>query len=456
MAQINFAKGEVQCKIVYYGPAESGKTANLRLIHDRSPERIRGKLTTIATDANRTLFFDFLPLNLGKVANIRTKLNLYAVPYIDGHNALRILVLEGVDGIVFVADARKDRLEANREALANLRANLAELGRDPDEVPILFQANKMDLEGAVEARRLADALDIGDSPALDACADDGAGVMASLKTITGDVLDKVVSMMGRTPSTTAEPKSVPVVEMEEPKPSAPEEPEPVFTPAWHRKAPDDNGTDTSTSTGLPPPQTEHQPSPAIVHGNRTPAAASAHPPMPGVPVTASSEPVAPPRADPPPPAPTPDPAPHVLDLKISAEEAESAGQWDDGPITDPFMEPSNTEQPFPAAGGGMGMVSEEPVSRPKRAVPVGAGGSRGRARRKDLPEFGWGPGQVANRPQPVPKRKKNTDARPVSDRRQRSRHAWRADPPSAKQMTAGAMAALVWLAVTGFVVFELL
>jgi len=462
MAQINFAKGEVQCKIVYYGPAESGKTANLRTIHERSPERIRGKLTTIATDTNRTLFFDFLPLNLGKVANIRTKLNLYAVPYIDGRNTLRVLVLEGVDGIVFVADARKERLEANREALANLRANLVELGRDPDEVPIVFQANKMDLEGAVEAARLADALDLAGSVAIDATATEGVGVLPSLKSLTGQVLDNVAGMMRGTEAPAPKPaESVAPVAAPTPKqPAVPVADEPVFTPAWHRSAPDEPETASFASAGLPATP-KHRPSPGITHDNQ-PAT-----PVEPDPIVQPEVPVRPAASTTPSPRPSPEPAQAVPDLKKTVQEVEGSAQWDDGPVTDPFMEASNEEQPFPAAGGGMADVSEpapapvvpanEPETRPGRAVYVGAGGTRGRVRSKSLPAFGWGQVDLApTRKRDSSRTKKRAGVRPVGDRRQRQRPTWRADPPSAKKMTAGAMAALVWLAVTGFLVFELL
>jgi len=472
MAQINFAKGEVQCKIVYYGPAESGKTANLRLIHDRSPERIRGKLTTIATDSNRTLFFDFLPLNLGKVATIRAKLNLYAVPYIDGHDTLRLLVLEGVDGIVFVADARKDRLEANREALANLHDNLAQLGRGPDEVPIVFQANKMDLEGAVSAARLADALGLPDAAAIDANAIDGTGVLPSLKALTKQVLENVAGMMGSAGTGRPAAKK----RIAKPVPArvstpAPKEEEPIFTPAWHRTAPDDPPTVSATDLPAAP---AHQPSPAIVHGH-----SAAHEPSAGL--VQGNTPVEPvePVTDPASasevlPAPASASASEVLpaamaeDLRNVALESENAGQWDDGPSTDPNMVASCEDQPFPACGGGMAETAEEPLKRPVhsfpvgedvanapeqqmlrrgRAVSVGAGGTRGRVRAKEMPAFGWA---IDLNP------KRRMESPPIGDRRRRQRPRWRATPPSAKQMTTGAIAALVWIAVTGILVLKLL
>ena len=142
------------------------------------------------------------------------------------------------------------------------------------------------------------------------------------------------------------------------------------------------------------------------------------------------------------------PPPLEPELKISAQEAESAAQWDDGPITDAFMEASTNPQPFPASGGGMGVVAEAPTKAPGRAVSVGAGGTRGRVRTKPMPAFGWAPIK--------PKPKARELKRPVGERRQRPRPNWRAEPPTTKQMTAGALAALAWLVATGFLVFYLL
>jgi len=195
MVQINFAKREVQCKVVYYGPSMSGKTANLRQIHDRSPEGVRGALTTIATDTNRTLFFDFLPLNLGLVGNVRAKINLYAVPYIEEQNTLRLLVLEGVDGIVFVADSGTNRLRANMAALENLHENISRLGRDVRDIPLVFQWNKRDMKEATPVPDLASALNPHGRPAFEAAAQMGAGVFRTLKSITHAVLVDVTKMI---------------------------------------------------------------------------------------------------------------------------------------------------------------------------------------------------------------------------------------------------------------------
>jgi hypothetical protein len=200
MVQINFAKREVQCKVVYYGPAMSGKTKNLRQIHDRSPEKVRGALTTIATDTNRTLFFDFLPLNLGLVGNVRAKINLYAIPYIDAQNALRLLVLEGVDGIVFVADSGPNKLRANLAALENLHENVSQLGRELRDLPLVFQWNKRDLKEAIPVAELAQALNPHGKPAFEAAAQMGAGVFQTLKAITHAVLVDVTKMIVVSPA----------------------------------------------------------------------------------------------------------------------------------------------------------------------------------------------------------------------------------------------------------------
>ncbi|HEX5139175.1 MAG TPA: ADP-ribosylation factor-like protein, partial [Planctomycetota bacterium] len=228
MVQINFAKREVQCKVVYYGPSMAGKTANLRQIHERSPERVRGQLTTIATDTNRTLFFDFLPLNLGLVGNVRAKINLYAVPYQDAQNALRLLVLEGVDGVVFVADSTPNRIRANMKALENLHENMSQLGRDLRDVPLVFQWNKRDLKEAVSVAELAQALNPHGQPAFEAAALMGAGVFQTLKAITHAVLVNVTKMIVATPE---EPAMAAVGAAEEPLPAQAPEPVAAAAPA---------------------------------------------------------------------------------------------------------------------------------------------------------------------------------------------------------------------------------
>ena len=148
MSFIDLSKNEVQCKIVYYGPGRGGKTTNLLYIHQAMSEAVRGKMVTIDTKGDRTLFFDFLPLALGKIQNLSIKIQLYTVPGQVMYNATRKLVLKGVDGVVFVADSLKVQKEKNVESLENLKQNLADDGIDVREMPLVMQYNKRDLSGS--------------------------------------------------------------------------------------------------------------------------------------------------------------------------------------------------------------------------------------------------------------------------------------------------------------------
>jgi len=145
---IDLSKNEVQCKIVFYGPGRGGKTTNLLYIHQAMSEAVRGKMVTIDTKGDRTLFFDFLPLALGKIQNLSIKIQLYTVPGQVMYNATRKLVLKGVDGVVFVADSLKVQKEKNVESLENLKQNLADDGIDVREMPLVMQYNKRDLSGS--------------------------------------------------------------------------------------------------------------------------------------------------------------------------------------------------------------------------------------------------------------------------------------------------------------------
>jgi hypothetical protein len=145
---IDLSKNEVQCKIVYYGPGRGGKTTNLLYIHQAMSEAVRGKMVTIDTKGDRTLFFDFLPLALGKIQNLSIKIQLYTVPGQVMYNATRKLVIKGVDGVVFVADSLKVQKEKNVESLENLKQNLADDGIDVREIPLVMQYNKRDLSGS--------------------------------------------------------------------------------------------------------------------------------------------------------------------------------------------------------------------------------------------------------------------------------------------------------------------
>ena len=179
--QINFGTREVSCKIVYYGPGLGGKTTNLRIVHEKAPEGNRGNLTSIATDGDRTLFFDFLPIELGSVRGMRTKFQLYTVPGQVYYNATRKLVLAGADGVVFVADSQKQKMAENKESLANLAENLREHGADIHEIPIVLQYNKRDLEDIESVETMDAEINTLNAPSFEAVAVSGEGVFPTLR-----------------------------------------------------------------------------------------------------------------------------------------------------------------------------------------------------------------------------------------------------------------------------------
>ncbi|MCG3133212.1 MAG: hypothetical protein HMLKMBBP_00333 [Planctomycetes bacterium] len=189
MVQINFALREVNCKIVYYGPGMSGKTTNLEIVHKKAPETNKGELTSIATEGDRTLFFDFMPLDLGTIAGMRTRFQLYTVPGQVYYNSTRKLVLQGVDGVVFVADSSESKMEENLESLENLKNNLAEYGKDIRELPIVLQYNKRDLPDALPVDQLNARLNPWGVPYFEAVAITGEGVFPTLKCLSGMVLE---------------------------------------------------------------------------------------------------------------------------------------------------------------------------------------------------------------------------------------------------------------------------
>jgi signal recognition particle receptor subunit beta len=152
---INYASREINCKIVYYGPGLGGKTSNLEFVYEKVSPNTRGKLISLATETERTLFFDFLPVDLGEIRGFRTRFHLYTVPGQVYYNASRKLILKGVDGVVFVADSQVDRAEANQESMQNLYDNMAEHGYDLTRLPFVVQYNKRDLPNAADARRTA-------------------------------------------------------------------------------------------------------------------------------------------------------------------------------------------------------------------------------------------------------------------------------------------------------------
>jgi len=185
---INFAAREINCKIVYYGPGLGGKTTNLQVVYDRTGEAQKGKMISLATETDRTLFFDFLPLDLGTVRGFKTRFHLYTVPGQVFYDASRKLILRGVDGVVFVADSQEERMDANVEALENLQDNLKEHGYEFSKIPYVLQLNKRDLPNAMPCDTLRKELVKKGEPSFEAVAFQGVGVFETLKEVARQVL----------------------------------------------------------------------------------------------------------------------------------------------------------------------------------------------------------------------------------------------------------------------------
>ena len=188
MTFINYASREINCKIVYYGPGLGGKTTNLQYIYDSTAAQAKGKLISLATETDRTLFFDFLPLDLGPVRGFKTRFHLYTVPGQVFYDASRKLILKGVDGIVFVADSQRERMDANIEALFNLDLNLKQHGYDLMKVPYVLQLNKRDLPNVTSADDLKAELNRKGEPVFEGVANRGIGVFDTLKAVAKQVL----------------------------------------------------------------------------------------------------------------------------------------------------------------------------------------------------------------------------------------------------------------------------
>ena len=188
MVLINQTAKELTAKIVYYGPGLCGKTTNLQYIYDRTNPSAKGKLISLATETDRTLFFDFLPLDLGTARGFKTRFHLYTVPGQVFYDASRKLILKGVDGVVFVADSQEARMDANIESLQNLEKNLAEHGFDLPNIPYVLQLNKRDLPTAMPADELYRQLNFKGEPTFEATAPSGLGVFDTLKAVAKQVL----------------------------------------------------------------------------------------------------------------------------------------------------------------------------------------------------------------------------------------------------------------------------
>ena len=191
MSFINYSSREINCKIVYYGPGLCGKTTNLQYIYTKTNPTARGKMISLATETERTLFFDFLPLSLGEIRGFKTRFHLYTVPGQVFYDASRKLILKGVDGVVFVADSQIERMEANIESIENLRQNLQEHGYDLDKIPYVIQYNKRDLPNAAPLDELRHLLNPKSIPEFEACATTGEGVFDTLKAVAKLVLQEL-------------------------------------------------------------------------------------------------------------------------------------------------------------------------------------------------------------------------------------------------------------------------
>jgi mutual gliding-motility protein MglA len=188
MTFINYASREINCKIVYYGPGLCGKTTNIQWIHSQANPDKRGKLVSLATETDRTLFFDFLPLDMGVIKGFKVRFHLYTVPGQVFYDASRKLILRGCDGVIFVADSQRPRLEANIESIANLATNLRDNGFDIRSIPYVLQLNKRDMPSAAPLEEMEELLRFRNEPMIEAVASVGTGVIETLKACARQIL----------------------------------------------------------------------------------------------------------------------------------------------------------------------------------------------------------------------------------------------------------------------------
>ncbi|MBX3016261.1 MAG: gliding-motility protein MglA [Bdellovibrionaceae bacterium] len=189
MSFFNHNAKEIHCKIVYYGPSLGGKTTNLQWVYQHTAQEQKSKLVALNTDIERTLFFDFLPLNIGEIRGYKTRFHLYTVPGQVVYDASRKLILKGLDGVVFVADSQAERMDENLESLRNLERNLESQGYDIREIPLVIQYNKRDLPNAASLKELRTQLNRYNSPEFEATASEGKGVIDSLKTVSKSIIN---------------------------------------------------------------------------------------------------------------------------------------------------------------------------------------------------------------------------------------------------------------------------
>lgn len=188
MSFVNYQKKEINCKIVYYGPGLGGKTTNIQYVYQKTSGESKGKMISLNSENERTLFFDFLPLDLGQIRGFKTRFHLYTVPGQVFYEASRKLILRGVDGVVFVADSQLERMDANKKSLEDLKNNLAFQGHDIAKIPMVMQWNKRDLKNVTPVEELEKELNQWDCPSFEAAAVTGQGVFETLKMISKLVL----------------------------------------------------------------------------------------------------------------------------------------------------------------------------------------------------------------------------------------------------------------------------
>ncbi len=253
MVSINYASREINCKIVYYGPGLSGKTTNLQFVHGKVPSKSRGDLISLATEADRTLYFDFLPVDVGQIAGFNTKFQLYTVPGQVFYDATRRLVLRGVDGLVFVADSQPEKMDENIESLSNMFDNLKTCGIDAESIPLVFQWNKRDLPDVLPVAELEGQLNPKGMPSFEGVATTGIGVFDTLKMITKLVLENAKSRaVARAPA-------APPVRQPAPEPVSAGAPS-NSSPQWSASS---GGSATATQTA--PAETTAVPMPSTIH-----------------------------------------------------------------------------------------------------------------------------------------------------------------------------------------------
>ena len=272
MVQINFAQKTVNVKIVYYGPGMSGKTTNLEVVHQRAPEANRGDLTSISTDGDRTLFFDYMPLELGTVAGMRTCFQLYTVPGQVYYNSTRKLVLQGVDGVIFIADSSAAMMNQNLESLRNLEENLNEYGKSLSTMPHVIQFNKRDLPDAMSVQELSRLMNPHNVPIFEAIANTGQGVFPTLKALAASVIKNIMNETGGGKSTlagAAAPAPAPAM----PAPRLDVNPQRAAAQA-RPNAPFPAGAPPAHAPHAAPP---HHGAPVMPHASAVSAPAHAHP-----------------------------------------------------------------------------------------------------------------------------------------------------------------------------------